>query len=145
MRGTKGVDSAHVFSMLRGTDSTKCAPIASEMYACAATRVRSSRRDLTRHMRSKGSIRSSKSGMRSSSGASLSYHCLQSFSLTNMDSNRSLNVGYCDSATMSSQHLSGIHSLGFFLTDLMSSEPPPFRNTPTRSGEASWRRQGSCW
>ena len=133
MSGTYGVDSAHVVSMFRGTDSTKRSPIAFAMYVCAATMVRSSRSALTMHIRSKASTRSSKSGTRASSGASLSYHWRQSLSLTFRDSTMSENELCCESATMSSQHLSGIQSFGFFFTDLMSSEPPPFKKRFTRS------------
>mmetsp|Transcript_14092 Transcript_14092/g.33795 ORF Transcript_14092/g.33795 Transcript_14092/m.33795 type:complete len:203 (+) Transcript_14092:805-1413(+) len=132
MKGTHGVDSFSAFSMLSGTDSVKRCPMASAMYSCAATMVRSSRRLLTTHMRSNLLIFSSKSGTLLCSGASRSYHCRHSPSLRLNESSRSWNTGTWDSATRSSQHLSGIQSLGFLRTLLMSRLPPPLRNTPTR-------------
>eukprot|EP00967_Tisochrysis_lutea_P071588 scaffold95197_cov19-Tisochrysis_lutea.AAC.1 len=44
-----------------------------------------------------------------------------------------------DRAMMDSQTLSGIQSLGFLRTLLMSSAPPPFRNTSTSMGCAASR------
>ena len=136
--GVCGSVSAHVFSMLSGTDSTKRSPIAAAMYVCAATMVRSSRRLFTMHIFSNASTRSSKSGTAAPSGASRSYHCFQSGSLRWNESRISENAGSALRATTSSQHLSGIQSFGFFRADLISSEPPPLRKTFTRSGDSAF-------
>ena len=122
--------------MLRGTDSTNCCPMASPMYACAATCVLSSLSALTIIIFSNLVMRSSKSGTLTCSGASRSYHFFHIGSFRSNESRMSEKAAVFCSALTSSQHLSGIHSFGFLRTDLMSNEPPPFRKTLTLSGES---------
>ena len=66
-----------------------------------------------------------------SSGASRSYHWCHSVSLRETLSQSSLKVPFEVSATAFSHTASGIQSLGFFRTELMSSAPPPLRKMST--------------
>mmetsp|Transcript_31428 Transcript_31428/g.79731 ORF Transcript_31428/g.79731 Transcript_31428/m.79731 type:complete len:273 (+) Transcript_31428:168-986(+) len=123
---TRSHTSWCVASRLRGKVSVYLGSRASWMYSSAAIMVRSVRTERTRSILCILSRRSSMSGTGTASGASWSYHWRQRDSLRATMSGSSLKRGIdMESWMMLSHTPSGTHSLGFFLTALMSRAAPP--------------------
>mmetsp|Transcript_24277 Transcript_24277/g.61115 ORF Transcript_24277/g.61115 Transcript_24277/m.61115 type:complete len:316 (-) Transcript_24277:1456-2403(-) len=128
---TRSQTSWCVASRLRGKVSVYLVSSASWMYSSAAIMVRSVRTERTRSILCILSRRSSMSGTGTASGASWSYHWRQRDSLRATMSGSSLKRGIdMESWMMLSHTPSGTHSLGFFLTALMSRAAPPLVKHP---------------
>mmetsp|Transcript_13743 Transcript_13743/g.31849 ORF Transcript_13743/g.31849 Transcript_13743/m.31849 type:complete len:201 (-) Transcript_13743:11382-11984(-) len=124
--GMRSLVSASVASRLSGVDSMYGVPSTSTTKSLAQSMVLSVRMDRTMRRRWKMSSLSSRSGTLDCSGLSWSYHCFHIVSLRASESGRSLKVcSVLARLTQCSHEASGIHSLGFLRTALMSSASPP--------------------